>query len=57
MSSVTPPEPGTTFVRLCAIPDSVWGLVENGDIYIRQGVTKHYPQGHRWIKLDLRQLG
>ena len=57
ISSITPPEPGQTFVCLHSVASTVWGLLENGDVYIRQGVTMHYPQGHRWVKLGLVQLG
>ena len=56
-ASVQSPRPGSTFLCISACPEAVWVLLENGDVYIRTGIGKVYPQGGGWFKLDLTQIG
>ena len=37
--------------------EAVWGLMPDGEIYIRTEITPHCQQGLKWTKLDLAQLG
>ncbi|XP_060077875.1 tectonin beta-propeller repeat-containing protein 2-like [Ylistrum balloti] len=55
--SVENPAPRYRLVGLSACPDAVWGLTENGFVFIRGGIRPDCPQGTEWIKLDLLQLG
>lgn len=55
--SVENPSPRYRLVVISACPDAVWGLAENGDVFIRGGVRPDCPRGTEWVKLDLLQLG
>jgi len=37
--------------------EAVWGLNEEGKVFIRSGIASHCPQGAKWCDLDLKQLG
>ncbi|XP_021379917.1 tectonin beta-propeller repeat-containing protein 2-like isoform X1 [Mizuhopecten yessoensis] len=55
--NVESPSPRHRLVGLSACPEAVWGLTENGFVFIRDGVRPDHPQGTEWVKLDLLQLG
>lgn len=31
---------------------SVWAISEENDLYFRENVTKVYPEGTKWLKVD-----
>ena len=45
------------FVCMGVCEEAVWGLNEEGKIFIRSGIASHCPQGAKWCDLDLKQLG
>ncbi|KAJ8308825.1 hypothetical protein KUTeg_013699 [Tegillarca granosa] len=45
------------FTCLAACEEAVWGLSNEGQVYIRAGIRSSCPQGTDWTKLDTSQLG
>ena len=46
-----------TFTALCASPDALWGLIPDGRLFVRRGMTSRCLTGTEWIQVDLTQLG
>jgi hypothetical protein len=36
---------------------SVWAISEENDLYFRENVTKVYPEGTKWLKVDSNVSG
>ncbi|CAC5385613.1 TECPR2 [Mytilus coruscus] len=49
--------PKGQFVCMSVCEEAVWGLNEDGKVYIRSGIADHCPEGAKWCDLDLKQLG
>ncbi|CAG2193665.1 TECPR2 [Mytilus edulis] len=49
--------PKGMFVCMSVCEEAVWGLNEDGKVYIRSGIADHCPEGAKWCDLDLKQLG
>lgn len=56
VKTVEPPQRGQ-FICLSVCEEAAWGLHENGNVFIRDGVAEHCPEGAKWFDLDLKQLG
>ncbi|XP_071079116.1 tectonin beta-propeller repeat-containing protein 2-like [Haliotis cracherodii] len=49
--------PSPMFKSMHAGPIAVWGLDNNGDVWVRAGMGPYCPHGATWAELDLSQLG
>jgi Propeller len=45
-----------TFVALCASSDALWGLLPDGRLFVRAGMSAHCPTGVEWIQISLPQI-
>jgi len=45
------------FSVMCAASDALWGLMPDGRLFVRAGMTSHCPAGVEWIQIDLSQFG
>ncbi|XP_046579933.1 tectonin beta-propeller repeat-containing protein 2-like isoform X3 [Haliotis rubra] len=49
--------PSPMFKSMHAGPIAVWGLDNDGNVWVRAGMGPYCPQGATWAELDLSQLG
>jgi hypothetical protein len=45
------------FTTVCAAPDALWGLLPDGRLFVRAGMSVHCPIGVEWIQVNLPHIG
>jgi len=57
MHDVDPPVEGVTYRAVSASAETVWVILSNNEVYIRQQMSPHCVEGYGWDRVDLAQLG
>jgi tectonin beta-propeller repeat-containing protein 1 len=50
---IEPPEETKVKFKLVSVGnDSVWAVSQDNQLFFRENITKHYPEGTRWLRID-----